>query len=188
MNTNLIINENTNIKNDRCLYSSQLMDNEKIFSYTLLPPTIETTNKSRNDYINSMGIKGVMQNNTYDPTGENINNSTLLRNGNICNTDSKKELSTRIFPGSPLMATGQSILKNVDLSSRLKYGEDTRTSKSTNALSSYSADNFIPLVPSIAENIQNVDHIIPTYWIRGGMSSRTVVRNIDYLKSCGIKK
>lgn len=188
MSTNLIINENTNIKNDRCLYSTQLMDNQKIFSYNLLSPTIQSTNNSRNNYMDSMNIQGVMQNNNYDPDGKYINNSTLLRNGNTSNSDSKKELETRIFPGAPLMTSGQSILKNVDLSSRLKYGEDTRTSKSANSLASYSADNFIPLVPSIAENIQNVDHIIPTYWIRGGMSSRTVVRNIDYLKSCGIKK
>ena len=47
--------------------------------------------------------------------------------------------------------------------------------------------HFIPLVPHLAENVQNVDHIIPTYWVRGGMSTRTIVRNIDYLKSCGIK-
>ena len=52
----------------------------------------------------------------------------------------------------------------------------------------YSADNFIPLVPEIQENIQNIDHIIPTFWVRGGMSSRTVVRNIDYLKSCGLSR
>jgi hypothetical protein len=57
-----------------------------------------------------------------------------------------------------------------------------------NSVSSYSANNFIPLVPEIQENIQNIDHIIPTFWVRGGMSSRTVVRNIDYLKSCGISR
>ena len=86
------------------------------------------------------------------------------------------------------MSSGQSVLKNPDLSSRLKYGEDTRVSKSVNNATAYSANNFIPLVPNLAENVQNTDHIIPTYWVRGGMSSRTVVRNIDYMKSCGIKK
>ena len=38
------------------------------------------------------------------------------------------------------------------------------------------------------ENVQNIDHIIPTFWVRGGMSSRSVIRNVDYLKSCGFKK
>ena len=38
---------------------------------------------------------------------------------------------------------------------------------------------------AIAENVQNTDHIIPEYWIRGGMNSRSVHRNINYLRSCG---
>ena len=117
-----------------------------------------------------------------------FNDSTLLRNGVLQNDVSKRELDTRLFPGAPLMTIGQSELKNTDLSSRLKLGEETRTSKSANSTSSYSANNFIPLVPSIAENIQNVDHIIPTFWVRGGMSSRAVIRNADYIKSCGLNK
>lgn len=187
MSTNLIINQNTNIQNEKCLYQSQNINNERIFDYNFLP-NINPTENSRNSYIQSTNIVGVLQNSNYDISGKNINNSTLLRNGELQNLEPKKELDTRIFPGSPFMGSGQSVLKNTDLSSRLKFGEDTRTSKSSNALSSYSADNFIPLVPSIAENIQNVDHIIPTYWIRGGMSSRSVVRNIDYMKSCGFTK
>ena len=188
MNTNLFLNENTNIKNDRCLYSIQLKENERMFSYNFLPPVLDTTKNSKNDYINSTNMKGVMQNNTFDHNGDNINNSTNLRNGIANECQAKKELPTRLFPGTPLMSTGQSVLKNTDLSSRLKYGEDTRTSKSANAIASYSADNFIPLVPAIAENVQNPNHIIPTNWVRGGMSSRSVIRNIDYLKSCGIRK
>ena len=86
------------------------------------------------------------------------------------------------------MGRGQGILENTDVNSRLNFGEDTRTSKSNNITSSYSANNFIPLVPQIAENIQNPEHIIPTYWVRGGMSTRTVLNNIDYLKSCGFRK
>ena len=97
-------------------------------------------------------------------------------------------MNTRLFPGAPLLITGDSELKNTDLSSQLKFGKETRTNKSTNSLKNYSVDNFIPLVPYLAENVQNTEHIIPTYWVRGGMSSRTVVRNIDYLKSCGLKK
>jgi hypothetical protein len=130
----------------------------------------------------------MIQDKNYDIKGSNIDNNTILRNGTLRDEKSRKELDTRLFPGAPYLSSGQSVLKNTDLSSRLLYGEDTRTKKSANAISSYSADNFIPLVPSIAENIQNVEHIIPTFWVRGGMSSRSVIRNIDYLKSCGLKR
>ena len=186
MSTNLIINQNTNIQNDKCFNSFKRVENKKIFDYNFIP--YNNFSDSRTEYINSTNNIGLLQNYNYDLKGESINDSTLLRNGNIQNNYSKKELPTRLFIGAPNMSNGQSVLKNTDLSSRLKLGEDTRTCKSANALSSYSADNFIPLVPSIAENIQNVDHIIPTYWVRGGMSSRSVVRNIDYMKTCGLKK
>lgn len=187
MSTNLVINEQTNIKNDKCFNTFQDNNNMKLCEYNFLP-SLSSDNNSRNTYINSTNTRGILQNNNYDLRGNNIDTSSTLRKGNVENLSSKKELDTRLFPGAPLMSSGQSVLKNPDLSSRLKYGEDTRVSKSANNVASYSINNFIPLVPNIAENIQNPEHIIPTYWVRGGMSSRSVVRNIDYLKSCGIKK
>lgn len=187
MSTNFIINQNTNIQNDPCFHTTSDNNNKLIFQYSFLPQ-INKNQDTRNEYINSTKTVGILQDTNYDLNGKNIDTSTLLRNGVIENTGPRKELDTRLFPGAPLMSTGQSELKNTDLSSRLKMGEDTRKTKSANATSSYSADNFIPLVPSIAENIQNVDHIIPTFWVRGGMSSRTVIRNMDYMKSCGLNR
>lgn len=186
MSTNLIINQSSNIQDDRCFYAFKRLNNEKIFDYNFVP-YINNQQDSRDQYINSTNIVGVVQDTNYDINGENINKSTLLRNGDVESTEKKKELQTRVFIGAPLMSRGQSVIENTDLSSRLKFGEDTRSSKSTNALASYSADNFTPLVPTLAENVQNIDHIIPTFWVRGGMSSRSVVRNIDYMKSCGFK-
>ena len=86
------------------------------------------------------------------------------------------------------MGRGSGIIDYTDINSMLNFGEDTRVKKSNNNVAAYSADNFIPLVPNIAQNIQNTKHIIPEYWVRGGMSSRVVTNNIDYLKSCGFKK
>jgi hypothetical protein len=185
MSTNLIINQATDLKNDNTYNNCQFSSNEKLFQHFLDIPIPETNNSGRNGYIQSTKNVGILQNKNVDVYGRDIDDSTLIRNGNIQNNISKKELDTRLFPGAPLLSSGQSVLKNPDLSSRLKFGEETRVSKSVNLASSYSADNFIPLVPSIQANVQNVDHIIPTYWVRGGMSTRTVVRNIDYLKSSG---
>lgn len=187
MSTNLIINQNSNIKSDIC--SSKNRCNNQIYDYNFIPSVYNTIdNKSRDSYIDSTKIVGLMQDNNFDLNGKFVDNESELRIGVVRDDKSRRELATRLFPGAPFLSSGQSVLKNPDLSSRLKYGEDTRTKKSANAISSYSADNFIPLVPSIAENIQNVDHIIPTFWVRGGMSSRSVLRNIDYLKSCGLKR
>ena len=182
------INQNTDFKNDRCFQNFQRTSNDKIFNYNFIPSILESNENSRNEYINSTKTVGIIQSTNYDVSGSNINSSTEIRNGILQKNIPKKELDTRLFPGAPYLARGQFEMKNTDLASKLKFGEETRTSKSANAISGYSANNFIPLVPAIEENIQNVDHIIPTYWVRGGMSTRTVVRNIDYLKSCGLKK
>jgi hypothetical protein len=188
MSSNLIINQQTNMRNETCYNSFHDKNNNTMFEYNFLPNIVNNQNNTRDSYIKSTNTLGILQDNNYDINGLNVNTSTSLRNGNNGNTGCKREFDTRLFPGAPYMQNGQSILKNPDLSSRLKYGEDTRVSKSANLTSNYSANNFIPLVPSIAENIQNPEHIIPTYWVRGGMSSRTVVRNIDYLKACGMKR
>jgi hypothetical protein len=185
MSSNLIINEQTNLRNNDCQINSHDINNDKVFNYNFLPQIQNSNNRS--SYIDSTKIKGVLQSSNYDVLGNNVNESTSLRFGKNESQTSKKELDTRLFIGAPLMSSGQSFLKNTDLSSRLMTGENTRASKSANALSSYSADNFIPLVESLKNN-QNIEHIIPTFYVRGGMSTRTVIRNIDYLKSCGLKK
>ena len=49
-----------------------------------------------------------------------------------------------------------------------------------------SIDRFVPMV-SCLKNIQDPRNLIPEYWVRGGMDTRTIVRNINYMKSCGMK-
>ena len=191
MNNTLVVNQTSDFKNDNCYKTIYNENNNKLFDLQLSPDINKNVNivNNREEYLKSVNIVGVIQSNSYSNSSEIIDTSTDIRNGKDSNLNlkSKKELDTRLFPGTPLVSRGQSVLKNPDLSSRLKYGEDTRVTKSNNVATAYSADNFIPLVPHLAENVQNTEHIIPTYWVRGGMSTRTVIRNIDYLKSCGLK-
>ena len=191
MNNTLVVNQTSDFKNDNCYKTIYNENNNKLFDLQLSPDINKNVNivNNREEYLKSVNIVGVIQSNSYSNSSEIIDTSTDIRNGKDSNLNlkSKKELDTRLFPGTPLVSRGQSVLKNPDLSSRLKYGEDTRVAKSNNVATAYSADNFIPLVPHLAENVQNTEHIIPTYWVRGGMSTRTVIRNIDYLKSCGLK-
>ena len=181
------INNQTSIREDECNKYDSIFFNNKIEEYCL------GTNIYKNDnnvYLNSTNIQGL---NSQNMSGfsDKISDETNFRNGiqGSIMTNQKgresKELDTRLFIGSPYMSAGQSILKNPDLYSKLISGLDTHTNKADNSLSGVSIDRFIPLVPCIAENVQNPEHIIPEYWIRGGMSTRVVIRNADYLKSCG---
>ena len=185
MNQKFSINTQTSLKYDNCLNSTVNMNNEKMFQHCFSPIAMSDSKNNRIQYLQSSEINGILQENNYDGSGVYVNDSTKIRFGEMSIQEGKKELPTRLFIGSPYMSAGQSEMKNTDLSSRLKYSEDTRVKKSASNLSGVSIDNFIPLVPNIAENVQNTDHIIPEYWIRGGMNSRSVHRNINYLRSCG---
>lgn len=178
------INDNSRIKNDECNICSNNNRNNTIHNHFFQPNILDNNNIDK-DHLK---IQGLNNQTDFDKYGKFIDDSTLLRNTLQNKDERKKELDTRVFPGSPYMGRGQGILENTDLNSRLNFGEDTRTSKSNNITSSYSANNFTPLVPSLANNIQNPEHIIPTYWVRGGMNTRVVLNNIDYLKSCGFRK
>ena len=155
------LNMNTRDYDNYCNYEFLNKNNNKIFEHQF-----SIDNKKNNDYLDT---KGLNSQNNYD-NGKNVNKST------------------RVFPGSPYMGRGAGVMEFTDVNSKLNFGEDTRVKKSNNNVAAYSADNFIPLVPHIAANIQNPKHIIPEFWVRGGMSSRVVTNNIDYLKSCGVKK
>jgi len=185
MNQRLNINNRTSLKYDNCVPNTMDMYNDKMFNHCFSPMAMEDASNNREKYLQSSEINGILQGNNYDGLGQYVNESSQIRFGAMSKQEGKKELPTRLFIGSHYMSAGQSEMKNSDLSSRLKYSEDTRVKKSANSLSGLSIDNFIPLVPNIAENIQNTDHIIPEYWIRGGMNSRSVHRNINYLRSCG---
>jgi hypothetical protein len=177
MSNNFSLNMNTRENNSNCMNNVLNKSNNKIFEHQF-----SILSNKNNNYVNTNGL--TTQN---DYNLNNIEKSTKLRNSKILKK-TKKELNTRVFAGSPYMGRGSGVIDYTDINSMLNFGEDTRVKKSNNNVGAYSADNFIPLVPNIAENIQNPKHIIPEYWVRGGMSSRVVTNNIDYLKSCGFKK
>lgn len=184
------INHQTRMNNDYCEKESNIRNNRRMREYQLYP----NGENNRNNYMNSMNSVGVYQNNGGDGRGHFVDEESSFRNGkfgNIITNDRdkvSKQLSTRQFKGVPFMGAGQSALKNPDLKSKLMYGEQTNTGKSCNSLSGVSANRFTPLVPCLKDNVQNVSHIVPEYWVRGGMNTRTIIRNIDYMKSCGLRK
>jgi hypothetical protein len=183
---NFELNISTSKKRNECDMCNYNYNNEKISNYYLYN---DTMNKKDDIYINSSKIIGLNSNNMNGYVN-NIELDNKFRNGTdgskITNLKGReyKELPTRLFIGSPYMSSGQSILKHPDLYSKLINGVNTHTKKSCGSIADASINRFIPLVPCIAKNVQNTDHIIPEYWVRGGMNTRSVIRNADYLKRC----
>jgi hypothetical protein len=185
----LNINNSTSFSSDPCIRDIYVYNNNRIFDYSFDPSIrMNVPNGSRDQYLHNTQIRGVLESKNPDTNGQYIQTNTSLRNGVMTHDGHRMQLDTRLFPGSPFMAQGQSTLKNTDLSTRLLVGQETRSQKSQGSTNDVSIDNFIPLLPCIKDNVQNTKHIIPEYWVRGGMSTRSVIRNIDYVKSCGGKK
>ena len=78
---------------------------------------------------------------------------------------------------------------NVDVDSVIRVGIDTGDDRACNSLSGVTIGNyFTPMIPKLQDEVQNIKHIIPEdsmqSWVRGGLPSRQMQRNQDYLRRC----
>ena len=116
-----------------------------------------------------------------------IDNDSILRTENkLTNMRSINQLFTRPYLTVPYMGRG---VPHPNEESVLQPGEDTSMKKSCNTLAGISIENyFTPLVDSLRNTVQNTNFIIPEdsneSWVRGGLSTRAMVRNYDYKQRC----
>ena len=78
---------------------------------------------------------------------------------------------------------------NVDVESVIRVGIDAGDERACNSLSGVTIGNyFTPMIPKLQDEVQNTVHIIPEdsmeSWVRGGLPSRQMARNEDYLRRC----
>ena len=142
---------------------------------------------SRQKFMKSLDNVGMSATNNRDGFGSHVDTESGLLKSVLTNDKMPQQLETRPY-NVPYMGAGETHIVQPEVYSRLVSGAETRVKKATDALSGVSIDRFIPMVPCLAKNIQNSDHIIPEYWIRGGESSRAYIQNVDYFKMCGIQR
>ena len=117
-----------------------------------------------------------------------INNDTKLRQNDERLTNKKyiHQLVER-----PHLTTGD-LSKgyfDVDTESVIRPGIFASEDKPCNGLSGVTIGNFFtPLIPKLRDEVQDVKHIIPENsmdsWVRGGLPTRQMQRNTDYLRRC----
>jgi hypothetical protein len=142
---------------------------------------------SRQKFMKSLDNVGMSATKNRDGFGSHVDTESDLFKSALTNDKMPQQLETRPY-NVPYMGAGETHIVQPEVYSRLVSGAETRVKKATDALSGVSIDRFIPMVPCLAKNIQNTDHIIPEYWIRGGESSRAYIQNVDYFKMCGIQR
>ena len=91
----------------------------------------------------------------------------------------------------PHLTTGNLVkgFYDVDVESVIRPGVDAGDERACNSLSGVSIGNyFTPMIPKLQDEVQNTVHIIPEdsmeSWVRGGLPSRQMARNEDYLRRC----
>ena len=120
--------------------------------------------------------------------GCNVDKDSKLRNAkNLTNLRFINQLSERPYLTVPYMGRGSGDAK---VETQLLPAEDTSQSRPCNALAGVTIGNyFTPLVKNLEDNVQNPKYLIQEdsdkRWVRGGIPTRQIVKNIDYLERCG---
>ena len=78
---------------------------------------------------------------------------------------------------------------DVDVESVIRGGITVSDDRPCNSLSGVSIGNyFTPMIPRLQDEIQDPKHIIPEdsmqAWVRGGLPTRQMQRNDDYIRRC----
>ena len=111
--------------------------------------------------------------------------SDLRMNSKVTHDRGRIQLCTRTYQGVPNICKG-GLVPNIE--SRLLNGDDTSDIRNVDKVSekSFIPLSFTPMIKCLDDNVQNADHIIPTY-VRGGATTRQDMVSNDYLTKCGFE-
>ncbi len=192
------VNQQTTFNMDACEKEAQVRNNQVTSRYNL-DDCAKFRSDNRANYMQNLEFTGMYSKRQGDGGGMFIDEESALRLGTHGNTltstlktKDKRGLANqpRMYVTVPNMAAGDTRWGiNPDASSILMAGETTRTGKACDSLAGVDmySHHVIPLVPCLKDNM-GAKHQIPEYWVRGGMSSRNSLANIDYYKQCGIRR
>ena len=159
--------------------NSRNKSNKKMMDYML--PNYNMGIGTRGSYFDSLREQGIYLED-MDGYTSNINVESYLKNGRDGNmvsrpVDDIPQINDK-YKGYKPKSLNVDALSGM-LKSKLNMTDKEITEKSYN--------RFEPLVPELRKNIQSTSHIIPKYWVRGGMDTRAMIRDVDYLKACGLR-
>jgi len=112
------------------------------------------------------------------------NDSTLRQKNKLTNKREINQITERLFATTPNLKYGY---HDVDVESVIRPGVFTTDQRSCGPLSGVTIGNyFTPMNKKLKSEIQDPKHIIPensmSSWVRGGLPTREMVRNKDYLR------
>ena len=117
-----------------------------------------------------------------------IDNDSKLREHNLTNKKYINPLTTIVNSG--FYGKGP---YNVDTESDIREAKVIKTDRPCGPLSGSSTLDYslTPMIEKLNKEVQNTEHIIPedsmTSWVRGGLPTRQIIRNREYMKTLSEK-
>ena len=195
------VNQQTTFNMDACEKEAQVRNNQVMSRYGL-EECAKFRSDNRANYMQNLEFTGMYSKRQGDGGGMFVDEESALRLGTHGNTLTSPlktkdkrglEKQPRMYMTVPNMAAGSKNRcgVNPDACSVLMAGESSRVKKACDSLSGVDMyDRHVNpwLVPCLKDNIQRLDHIDNPYIKLGGIDTRSNLQNIDYYKSCGIKR
>ena len=174
----------TRLNEDPCYLSYKYNQSVGPGSYSLQSFKDNNLNVKVKDFVLDQNLKDGFGNCAINSCNIDIDSELRIKSGNMITHDkSVNQLFARPFLTVPYMGSGSG---NPCFETMLKPGEDTFQGKACN--SKREDPNFIPMVNCLKNNVQNPKNIITEdvsdNWIRGGIPSRQLVRDIEYNERC----
>jgi hypothetical protein len=117
-----------------------------------------------------------------------VDNDTKLRQepSKLTNANNIHQIVERFSQTTPNYTKG---FYDVNVESVIRPGDISSDQRPCNSLSGVSIGNyFTPMIPKLKTEVQDTNHIIPEdsmdVWVRGGLPTRQMQRNSDYLRRC----
>tara|TARA_B110000208_G_scaffold89273_1_gene112569 strand:+ start:1021 stop:1608 length:588 start_codon:yes stop_codon:yes gene_type:complete len=177
-NTNSLVNLETSLNSDIKNYRYEASMEPGIYSLQNIYSC------SGVDEVNQFATNnlGFLAKDGFGVSQQQINEDSKVKYAPLTSTKNINQLFPRSIGTIPLLT------KKMDLNADtfIKSPEYSDTSKSYSTVTDRNFNRFTPLIYHLKHNIQNPNHIIPenslTYWKQGGISTRDLVKNTDYLK------
>ena len=172
----ITFDQHSSLGSDQCTVISKDTENQRINEYQLngfafggagsVCPSRQTLKDMELEHVN-LRLKfgyGYADNCTVDNDSKvRIDPNSMTHDGH------KQQLFTRLYQAVPNLGRGVS---RPDIESRLLHSHIDETRHCTDGAP---WDRFVPLVACLKNDVQNDQHIIPT-WVHGGEATRDYVR------------
>lgn len=172
------INRLTHTRDDTCGI-------EQYFKQSVGPGSYTTTNLVPDARkVNPLSVDNLMlfPREGYGYNNASIDSDSVLRNqpefkNNKCNIRQQ----ARPFLTVPYMGGGRG---NPEVESYLLHSEQVRQGKECGTVTEQEfTQQYVPMIPLVKENIQNPKNLVPEVaspgWIRGGLPSRSYIRDVN---------